>query len=103
MEVIRYENKYQNEWEDFVKTSNNGTIFHTRKFLSYHSPDKFQDSSLIFTEDNKTIAVLPAASIERDGKKIFSSHQGASYGGFVYKDNLSIKQAFNLTEALIDF
>lgn len=103
MEVIRFEKKYLNDWEEFVKQSCNGTIFHTRKFLSYHAADKFNDSSLIFTVKNKIVSVLPAAVIERDGKKIFNSHQGASFGGFVYKDSLSIRQAFDLTEALIDF
>lgn len=103
MEAIRYEKKYLNEWEEFVASSNNGTIFHSRKFLSYHAPDKFKDSSLLFKEKNKTIAILTAAIVNKDSKTVFTSHQGASFGGFVYKDSLSIKQAFGLTETLIDF
>src|ERR1051325_1232831 len=103
MEVIPYEDKYSNEWDEFVKASNNGTIFHTRKFLSYHSPKKFTDSSLIFKDDKKIIAVLTAASFTKDNKKILSSHQGASYGGFVYRESLSLKQAFTLTEELLNF
>lgn len=103
MDVIRYEKKYLDQWEDFTESSSNGTIFHTRKFLSYHSPNKFKDSSLLFLEDRKIISILPAAEVNRDGLLTLSSHQGASYGGFVYKDSLSIRQAFNLTESLIDF
>jgi hypothetical protein len=103
MDVIRYEKKYLNEWENFVDTSNNGTIFHTRKFLSYHPADRFKDNSLIFKGKENIIAVLPAARVKRDDRETLISHQGASYGGFVYKDNLSIKQAFELTENLIDY
>ena len=29
------------DWDDFVKRSNNGTLFHLRSFLSYHI-DQFQ-------------------------------------------------------------
>lgn len=103
MDVIRYEKKYLNEWENFVASSNNGTIFHTRKFLSYHPADRFKDNSLIFTEKNKTIALFTAAQVKRDDRETLISHQGASYGGFVYQDSLSIKQAFELTENLIDY
>jgi hypothetical protein len=103
MDIVRFEKKYHDQWEDFTAASSNGTIFHTRKFLSYHAPGKFKDSSLLFFEDKKLVSVLPAAALERDGKYTLSSHQGASYGGFVYKDSLSIREAFNLTEGLIDF
>lgn len=103
MQVAEYEKKHLEQWEDFNAASNNGTIFHSRKFLSYHSPGKFKDNSLIFTEDKKIVSLLTAADIERDGKKTLWSHLGASYGGFVYKDSLSIKQSFDLTQSLIEY
>jgi hypothetical protein len=103
MDVIRYEKKYHDQWEDFILSSNNGTIFHTRKFLSYHSPHKFKDSSLLFFDNKKIIALLSAAEIKKDDLQTLSSHQGASYGGFVYKDSLSLRQSFDLTESLLDY
>lgn len=103
MEVVQYEKKYHDKWEELVADSSNGTIFHTRKFLSYHSPDKFNDNSLLFFEDKKLTAVLPAAEIKRDGTKTLWSHMGASYGGFVHNESLSIKQSFDLTQSLIDY
>ncbi len=102
MEVTRYEKKFLNEWEDFVAFSNNGTIFHTRKFLSYHSPDRFKDSSLLFLDQGKVVALLTASLSDEDGSSVLVSHRGASFGGFVHKDNLSLKQAFELTESLIE-
>jgi hypothetical protein len=103
MDVIRYEKKYHDQWEDFISSSNNGTIFHTRKFLSYHAPHKFKDSSLLFFDNKKIIALLSAAEIKKDGLHTLSSHQGASYGGFVYKDSLSLRQSFDLTESLLAY
>jgi len=103
MEIVCYEKKHQDEWENFVASSNNGTIFHTRKFLSYHSPDRFKDTSLLFYEDKKLISVLTAADTERDGRRCLWSHLGASYGGFVFRESLSIRQSFDLVQSLIDF
>lgn len=102
MEVTSYEKKYLDEWESFVEQSNNGTLFHTRKFLAYHPPDRFKDHSLIFMHDKKIVALINAADVQRDGKRCLISHQGASFGGFIYKDSLSLKQAFDLTESLIE-
>ncbi|HEY3250240.1 MAG TPA: GNAT family N-acetyltransferase [Ignavibacteria bacterium] len=103
MEIACYEKKFQDDWDNFVASSNNGTIFHTRRFLSYHSPNKFKDSSLLFYDSGKLISVLTAADIERDGKRCLWSHIGASYGGFVSKESLSIRQSFDITESLIDY
>lgn len=102
MEVVQYDKKYLDKWEEFVNDSSNGTIFHTRKFLSYHSPDKFTDNSLLFFDEKKLVALLPAIDIKREGVRTLWSHMGASYGGFVHSESLSIKQAFDLTQSLID-
>lgn len=64
MEVVQYEKKYQDKWEEFVNDSSNGTIFHTRRFLSYHAADKFRDNSLLFFDEKKLIAVFPAIDIK---------------------------------------
>jgi len=91
------------EWDDFVDNSDNGTIFQTRKFLSYHPKDRFKDASIVVKKKNKLFAVLPAVVIERDGKKILSSHQGASYGSFVYDSDLNFRESFDLIEMLIEY
>lgn len=72
-------------WDDFVDDSNNGTIFHKQKFLSYHK-DKFKvnEHSLLFYQGKKLISVLPLAIFESEGKKVAKSPYGASFGGFVY-------------------
>ncbi len=105
VEIIPLKNSLctQDEWDSFVETSDNGTMFHKRLFLSYHPENRFEDSSLVIKKDNKIISVFPAVLLNRDGKKILSSHGGASYGGFVYKHNLNFREAFDLVESLVDY
>ena len=105
VEIIPLKNSLctPDEWDSFVETSDNGTMFHKRLFLSYHPENRFEDSSLVIKKDNKIISVFPAVLLNRDGKKILSSHGGASYGGFVYKHNLNFREAFDLVEGLVDY
>lgn len=91
------------EWDSFVDSSDNGTLFNKLEFLSYHAKDKFNDASFYVTKKESLLAVFTAAIIERDGKKIFSSHPGSSYGGFVYQSDLNFKEAHELVEFLIKY
>ena len=91
------------EWDIFVNGSDNGTIFHTRKFLSYHPKSRFKDASIVVLKNDKLFSVLPAVEVEREEKKMFSSHSGASYGGFVYNIDLNLKDAFELVEGLLNY
>ena len=51
MKIVKYKNiEHKNIWDHYIQKSNNGTIFHLRKFLSYHQQRKFNDCSLIFYE-----------------------------------------------------
>ncbi len=88
------------DWDRFIDESDNGTIFHKRQFLSYHPEGRFQDASLVVKKNNKLLSLFPAAVVEREGMKVLSSHSGASYGGFAYKQNLNLKEAFSMVEIL---
>ena len=87
-------------WDSFVRNANNGTIFHLRKFLNYHSPERFKDNSIEFYKGNNLLSVFPAANIMKEGKRILVSHPGASYGSFITKEDLSIKDAIEIVEEL---
>lgn len=90
-------------WDDFVRASDNGTMFHLRTFLSYHPEGRFEDHSLYILRNEKLFAVLPAIRQKRDEKWILNSHGGASYGGFVYPAQCNIRDAFLMIECLIDY
>ena len=84
--IKKYRNNYSNVWDNFIKNSNNGTIFHTQKFLSYHLQRRFNDHSLLFYSEKTLVAVLPAAAISINNKLELRSHPGASYGGIGSKN-----------------
>jgi lipid II:glycine glycyltransferase (peptidoglycan interpeptide bridge formation enzyme) len=96
-------NLNEEEWDNFVDKSDNGTLFHKRAFLNYHPKDRFNDASIYVTKNGKILSVLTAAVIEREGKKILASHPGASYGGFVYDSDLNFKDAHDLVDMLLDY
>jgi Acetyltransferase (GNAT) domain len=82
------------EWDAFVATAMNGTVLHTRRFLSYHG-SRFSDQSMVLRDDGgRIVAVLAAAEDPADHSTIVS-HPGITYGGLVYGNSLR-------GEALID-
>lgn len=66
-------------WDDFVlNDSLNGTIYHTKLFLSYHK-DKFNDRSILIYDKNKLISVFPCCKVNNE----YYSHLGSTCGGIV--------------------
>ncbi|MDZ7373156.1 MAG: GNAT family N-acetyltransferase [candidate division KSB1 bacterium] len=100
VEAVPFSKSEEDRWEHFVRSSNNGTLFHLRRFLSYHPQDRFRDHSLLFFKESKLLAVFPAVELQREGKRVLVSHAGASYGGFVVRSDLSLRDAFRLVWAL---
>ena len=100
MKVKKYRIANINTWEQLLVQENTGTIFHTRKFLSYHPKKRFSDHSLLFYKKNHLSAIFPAAEIKKQDKKILISHPGASFGGFATKKNISLRDTFALVKNL---
>ncbi len=101
--IVKFDPEDATSWDEFVWKANNGTIFQTRKFLSYHPSGRFTDHSLSFFKEGRRLAVFPAVDFIENGKRILLSHRGASYGGLVTKDTLSIREAFDLVVSLIEY
>ena len=85
--VKKYNTKYNEQWDIFIKHSNNGTLFQTRKFLNYHICRNFIDHSLIFTKGQHIVALFPACIIRKNSSRVLYSHPGASYGGLVFNSD----------------
>ncbi len=101
--VIPFAAQHEQIFDAFITASRNGTIFHTRRFLAYHPAGKFQDASLLFFDGEKLVAVLPAAAKEENGKKMLVSHPGASYGGLVLGEDISVTETGELMDSLIAY
>ena len=98
--VRKYNQSDNNAWDNFVESSNNGTLFHTRKFLCYHPEGRFLDHSLIFEKKDNIICVLPGAIEKKEGEQILISHPGASVGACVVPEKLSFVEALEIVEKL---
>ncbi|RPI00697.1 MAG: GNAT family N-acetyltransferase [Calditrichaeota bacterium] len=103
IDIVKFAPHHVDEWDDFVWSANNGTIFHTRQFLSYHPSERFNDFSLLLYKNGRKLALFPAVEWQESGKRLLISHRGASYGGLVISDTLSIAESFELVETLIKF
>ena len=99
MNITKYTVEYKSLWNEFVKNSKNGHFFFQRNYMEYHS-DRFEDFSLIVFDDNdKLIAILPA-NIKED---ILYSHQGLTFGGFLVDDKMKTETMLEIFESLKKF
>jgi len=80
--IHNYELGEAEAWDEFCKTTHQGTFLHTRRFLSYHG-GKFRDRSLVIRKDGAIVALLPAAEKPSDPENVVS-HPGATYGGLLH-------------------
>ncbi|MDP6230108.1 MAG: GNAT family N-acetyltransferase [Candidatus Marinimicrobia bacterium] len=103
MITVKRFNNNSSAWDNFVSSANNGTLFHTRRFLNYHHEGRFNDHSLEFYKKGKLVGVFPAALIETGNKRQLVSHPGASVGSFVVPEDLAFADALEMVEQLVDY
>jgi hypothetical protein len=102
IQVCQYDGSQSGEWDRFVSDdSRNGGLFHERRFLSYHAPDRFHDVSLMFRDDDGQLAgVLPCASVDADGgRRAVESHPGSSAGSFVFAKTARLSHVLAMIDA----
>ena len=82
--VQPFEPAQAERWDSFVmERSANGTFLQTRRFLSYHPPERFADASKMIYQNQELVAVCPAAERRENGRRMFLSHPGSTFGGLV--------------------
>lgn len=79
MRIVRYNNILSKEWDNLVNISTTATFIHQRKYMDYHSHIFIDCSLLVFDDNNRLIALLPANIIE----DTVYSHSGLTYGGWI--------------------
>jgi hypothetical protein len=80
--VVPFEASDASRWDALVLGSPSATLLHSRRFLDYHGR-RFADRSLLVLDGRRRLrAVLPAAAVREDPKRVVS-HPGATYGGLV--------------------
>ena len=80
MHIIRYRKELKSEWDQFVANAKNATFLFMRDYMDYHA-DRFFDCSLMFYDDGKLRALLPANYDKKH--RTIASHGGLTYGGLI--------------------
>ena len=102
----KYEDSLEEQWDKFItEKSINGTFLQSRRFFNYHPAGRFKDVSLVvYNEKNNIAALIPACELEQDGKKVFFSHKGTTFGGIIIdKKHHNAKHVVVLVEELKDY
>jgi len=98
LRVERYTADHEQEWNDFVRRSKNGTFLFDRGYMEYHG-DRFVDYSLLVHDDRgRLIALLPASR----HKDVLISHGGLTYGGFVSGPQMTTRRMLDVFGAFLE-
>ena len=99
IQVKRYRADQQSAWNDFVAASKNGTFLLDRNYMEYHS-DRFVDHSLIlWGDDDRIVALLPA----NQSDQTLQSHAGLTYGGLVLGTRTGAAAAIDMLQAIVAY
>ena len=96
--VVKYTSDKKEEWDSFIKQSKNGTFLFNRGFMEYHR-DRFTDSSLMIYRKGELISCFPANVVKDE----VHSHQGLTYGGFVFNKKMRMSIAEQILESVMVF
>ena len=95
--VNQYKPDQQQLWDEFVEASKIPHFMFKRNYIEYHS-DRFEDSSLIFTnQKNHILGVIPA----NVSNNLFYTHQGLSFGGFILSREVTADLIHEMFQCLI--
>jgi hypothetical protein len=97
-QVKIYQNSDYEQWNAFISQAKNATFLFHRDFMEYHR-DRFEDYSLMVYDNKKLVAVLPA---NRVGEQLYS-HQGLSYGGLVYQEDIRLNTVVKVFQSVLFF
>lgn len=95
MQVKLYNKSLKDVWDDFIDNSKNGTFMLKRGYMDYHS-DRFIDNSLMFYEDDKLIALMPAS---KHGNEL-RSHGGLTYGGIITNKKMTAQKMLDIFDEM---
>ncbi len=98
--IHKYTPDDKEEWQNFLRSTNNGTMFHSIDFLDYHPAGKFDFYNLIFRKNGEIIGILPGG-VKEEGK-VFWSPVGASYGSIAVKD-IKFEQALEIIDVMLKY
>ena len=98
-EVVKYRAELKEDWDRFVDVAKNASFLLKRDYMDYHA-DRFEDASVLVFQAGKLIALLPA-NLRESG--LVGSHDGLTYGGFVFAKEIKLPVALAAIAAILEF
>jgi hypothetical protein len=98
IEVVVYSSGYRKEWDNFISQSKNGVFLFYRNYMEYHK-NRFKDNSLLFFNNNRLVAVLPANL----ANMTLQSHGGLTFGGVISNNSMKTALMLGVFEALLRY
>lgn len=96
--TVEYSEAKGREWDEFIARAKNGSFLFYRGYMDYHA-DRFTDRSLMFYENDRLLAVMPA---NVDGDAMIS-HGGLTFGGVVSDSRMTTTKMRDIFAALRAF
>lgn len=96
IEIKRYSDHNQGEWNHFNNEAKNSLFMFDRNYMDYHR-DRFNDHSLMFFSDDELVALLPACEKGND----IISHGGLTFGGLITSNRMKQHTMNDCIDALI--
>jgi hypothetical protein len=96
--VEKYDPARHAQWDDFVARSKNGVFLFERSYMDYHA-DRFTDHSLLFFEEDKLLAVMPA----NVAGAAVASHGGLTFGGIITDGRMKTAVMLEVFTALKEY
>jgi hypothetical protein len=97
IELVEYRAEMKKEWDRLVKDSKNGTFLFYRDYLEYHS-DRFVEKSFLVYKKTKLIGIIPG----HISGSTYISHNGLTFGGFVFSPETGVLDVVNSFKKLND-
>jgi len=110
MVAIPYLISYKESWDEFVRTSKNGTFLLERGFMDYHA-DRFTDCSLMIYEGENIegthshaygLKALFPANWDEEEHTVFS-HQGLTYGGLLVSPDVTQQEVLVIMQTVLQY
>ena len=98
--IIPYAPSRSSDWNEALKHMRQQTLLLDRGFMDYHS-DRFEDISLMATDDKGRVVALLPANKAPDGKPQVQSHGGLTYGGLLTLPHLGTKDVGEILDGCI--
>jgi hypothetical protein len=99
LEVVKYSSELKEDWDRFIDVSKNSSFLLKRAYMEYHA-DRFEDVSIMVYCDRKIVTVFPA---NKRAGAIVGSHDGLTYGGFVFGKDIKLPMALAAISEVFEF